>query len=202
MSQPTSPSIRPADPSDAPNLAQLINIAGEGIPHWLWGQSCKDSQDPFEFGAQRARRTEGGFSFRNALIADRDGHRVGMVLSYPIETAPDDDPNDLPASIAPFVELEAQSVGTWYINALAVFDGNRSSGIGSALMRASEDLATQAGYGLMSVQVYSQNIGALQLYERLGYQERARAAVRERPCPPYYDEEVVLLVKQLAGQQA
>ncbi|MFN3227116.1 MAG: GNAT family N-acetyltransferase [Hyphomicrobiales bacterium] len=194
-----SPIIRPAEPFDAPSLAKLIDIAGEGIPRWLWSQSCESGQDPLEFGAQRARRTEGGFSFRNALVADHADRPVGMVLSYPIDVASDDDPDDLPAPIAPFAELEAQSVGTWYINALATFTGCHGAGVGSALVAAAEGLARNAGYQSVSIQVYSQNAGAMQLYQRLGYREHARARVREHPCQPYYDEDVVLLLKPLKG---
>lgn len=194
-----SPRIRPAKPSDAPTLAKLIDIAGEGIPRWLWSRSSSDGQDPLDVGAERARRTEGGFSYRNALVAERDDRPIGMVLSYAIDTAPDDDPDDLPAPIAPFVELEAQSVGTWYVNALAVSAGWRGAGVGSALMQAAEDLALKAGYRSMSIQVYSQNAGAVQLYERLGYRDHARARVREHPCQPYYDEDVLLLLKPLSS---
>lgn len=55
---------------------------------------------------------------------------------------------------------------------------------------------SQAGYNKMSVQVFSQNISAVRLYERLGYHEVARAPVREHPCQPYYDEDVILLLKR------
>lgn len=196
MHQETTHSIRPASRSDAADLARLIDIAGEGIPRWLWSQSCEDGENPLDIGAARARRTEGGFSFRNGLVAERERRPVGMVLSYPIDAAPCGDINELPAPIAPFVELEAQSVGTWYVNALAVFAGSRSEGAGSALMQAAEDLAAAAGYQCMSIQVYSQNTRAMQLYRRLGYTEFARARVREHPCQPYYDEDVVLLTKR------
>ncbi len=192
-----SPRIRPAQSSDAPTLAKLIDIAGEGIPRWLWSRSSSDGQDPLDVGAERARRTKGGFSYRNALVAERDGLPIGMVLSYAIDAAPDDDPDDLPAPIAPFVELEAQSVGTWYINALAISAGCRCAGVGTALMKAAEDLARDSGYSSMSVQVYSQNTGAVKLYERLGYHEHGRVPVRDHPCQPYYDEDIVLLRKQL-----
>lgn len=33
-------SIRHAVASDAENLAKLINLAGEGIPNWLWTRAC------------------------------------------------------------------------------------------------------------------------------------------------------------------
>ena len=64
-------------------------------------------------------------------------------------------------------------------------------------MSRAETIARTAGYEAMSIQVYSQNTGAVKLYKKLGYQEIARAAVREHPCQPYYDEDVILLVKPL-----
>lgn len=192
-------SIRPASPDDAGDLAKLIDIAGEGIPAWLWRKSCGPHQSPLDIGTERARRTSGGFSFTNALVAQTDGAAAGMVLSYPIDTAPDDDPDGLPAPIAPFVELEKHSVGTWYINALAVFAGQRGRGHGRNLLHQAERMATDAGYGAMSIQVYGQNTGALRLYRRLGYDITRRSAVRHHPCQPYYTGDVLLLVKPLAG---
>ncbi len=192
------PNLREATANDADNLAKLIDIAGEGIPTWLWSKSADAGQSPLEIGAERARRTSGGFSFTNAVIAEANGETAGMVLSYAIDTAPEDDPDDLPAPIAPFIELERHSVGTWYINALAVFASCRGQGIGSKLMEQAERAAQQAGYSRMSIQVYGQNHGAVRLYERLGYERVESAAVRLHPCQPYYTGDVLLLVKSLA----
>ena len=191
------PFVRQADAFDAADLAKLIDIAGEGIPSWLWGQACRPGQDPLSIGEQRARRESGGFSFKNALVSEKGGRVVGMVLGYPIDEAPTVELDDLPAPVVPFVELETQSVGTWYINALAVFAGARECGIGTKLLRAAETKASAAGYGMMSIQVYSQNVGAFRLYERLGYELTARSAVRLHPCQPYYTCDVLLLLKQL-----
>ena len=191
------PSVRQAKACDAANLAKLIDIAGEGIPSWLWGQNCQTGETPLDVGAERARRETGGFSFRNALVSEQRGNVQGMVLSYPIDEAPTADPADLPAPIAPFVELEAQSVGTWYINALAVFAGAREAGIGTRLLDAAETQAITAGYRVMSIQVYAQNTGAFRLYERLGYEVAARSKVRLHPCQPYYTGDVLLLLKRL-----
>lgn len=190
-------SIRQAVAADAHQLAKLIDIAGEGIPSWLWQKSCQDDQSPVDIGTQRAQRLEGGFSFTNAMVAERDGDIAGMVLSYPIEVASDDDPNDLPAPIAPFVELENQSVGTWYVNALAVFPAHRNRGIGASLMQAVQTCATQKGYGRLSIQVYAQNTDAVRLYQQLGYDTSARSPVRLHPCQPYYTGDVLLLMKTL-----
>lgn len=190
--------IVPAIADDAEALAKLIDIAGEGIPSWLWRQSAAPDQSALDIGIERAQRETGGFSYKNAAITRVGPVVAGMLLGYPIEQAPEDDPDDLPAPIAPFVALEKQSVGTWYINALAVFPAHRGQGLGASLLDHSEMCATQAGLRDLSIQVYAQNHGAVRLYTRHGYRVVAKDPVREHPCQPYYTGDVLLLKKRLA----
>ncbi|MGR3512082.1 MAG: GNAT family N-acetyltransferase [Paracoccaceae bacterium] len=188
---------RQAEASDAESLAKLINLAGEGIPNWLWSRACVEGQSPLEIGVERAKRMSGGFSYTNALIAEREASPIGMVLSYAITEAPTESPDDLPAPIAPFVALEKLSVNTWFINALAVFPERQNQGIGSQLLTAAEDQAQAKGFDKMSIQVYAQNTGAVRLYERHGYKGVATDPVRLHPSPPYYTGDVLLLMKSL-----
>ncbi|MEM8790955.1 MAG: GNAT family N-acetyltransferase [Pseudomonadota bacterium] len=189
--------IRQAEVSDAEDLAKLINLAGEGIPNWLWTRACTEGQTPMEVGIARAKRSSGGFSYTNAMVAEQNGNVMGMVLSYPITEAPEDDPNDLPAPIAPFVALEKLSVDTWFINALAVFEQAQNRGVGSKLLAAAENAAKINGFREMSIQVYSQNTGAVRLYERLGYRVAAKEPVRLHPCPPHHTGDVLMLKKPI-----
>ncbi len=191
--------ISAATTDDAEALAKLIDIAGEGIPSWLWSQSAAAGQSPLHVGRQRARRDTGGFSYKNAMVARRQDNLAGMVLSYPIIAAPDDDPDGLPAPIAPFVSLEKHAVGTWYVNALAVFPAYQGGGLGRLLMDAAEDAACQHGFDRTSIQVYAQNHGAVRLYTGLGYDVASREPVREHPCYPYYTGDVLLMVKHLGS---
>ncbi len=197
MNTHTTHLIRQATRRDAEALAKLIDIAGEGIPGWLWTRACIEGQAPLDIGIERARRSTGGFSYTNALVADKSGDALGMVLSYAIVEAPDGDPNDLPDPIAPFVALEKLSVDTWYVNALAVFAAARNRGIGAKLMAAAEDQARKNGFCEMSIQVYGQNTGAVRLYEKLGYRFAASEPVRLHPSPPYYTGDVLLLKKPI-----
>ncbi len=190
-----TPLIRQATVTDAESLAKLINLAGEGIPDWLWTRACAEGQTPLEIGIARAKRKTGGFSYTNALVAEQKGSLVGMVLSYAITDAPTENPDDLPAPIAPFVALEKLSVNTWFINALAVFSEGQNHGIGSQLLTAAEDQARAKGFEKMSIQVYAQNVGAVRLYQRLGYVQVASDPVRLHPSPPYYTGDVLLLMK-------
>lgn len=179
------------------NLGEPHQHGRRGIPNWLWVRACVEGQHPLEVGMERAKRTSGGFSYTNALAADRNGQAIGMVLSYAITDAPTDNPEDLPGPIAPFVALEKLSVETWFINALAVFGNEQNQGVGARLLLAVEDLARANGLSEMSIQVYRQNAGAVRLYERHGYEWAASEPVRFHPGPPYYTGDVLLLKKSL-----
>ena len=75
-------SIRPATPSDAADLARLIDRAGEGLPSWLWARAAKQGDSPLAEGTRRAAREDGGFSYRNAHVGEVGGHIAGMLLGY------------------------------------------------------------------------------------------------------------------------
>lgn len=195
--------VRGARAEDAHDLAKLIDIAGEGIPSCLWARTARSGETPLDVGVARARRDSGGFSYRNALVAVLNGRVAGMVLGYMV-TAPTEEDRaalpELPEPIRPMVELEQlpESVGSFYVNALAVRPGLRGYGIGSRLLAAAEQRAATLGCDRMTIQVFSQNQGALALYRRSGYATAASRPVLLHPCQPYYDEDILLLGKELS----
>jgi len=174
--------IRKATPADARLLATLVDMAGEGIPAFLWGQQAASGQAPLEIGMQRAARAEGGFSHKNAWIAEKARQATGMLLGYaqpdPYETGPLD---VLPPVVRPLVELEALSPGSWYVNAIAVLPDHRGAGIGSRLMALAQTMAGRSGCQEMSLIVAEQNHDAVALYRRLGYSEVARRPLVSYP---------------------
>ena len=60
--------IRPATKADAHALADLINFAGEGLPLYLWKKMAEPGETAWEVGRRRAKREDGGFSYRNATV--------------------------------------------------------------------------------------------------------------------------------------
>jgi ribosomal protein S18 acetylase RimI-like enzyme len=74
----------------------------------------------------------------------------------------------------PLQELENLAPSTWYINVLAVRPQFRRQGLGTKLLALAEEIAHGLGKRGMSVIVSDANLGAHRLYERLGYNERAR----------------------------
>lgn len=57
-----------------------------------------------------------------------------------------------------------------HIGDLVVASGGEGQGIGAALMRAGEAWARERGFALLTLNVFTQNERARQLYERVGFQ--------------------------------
>lgn len=193
--------FRDARRSDARALAQLIEIAGEGIPRYLWAKEAGPDGDPLDIGTARAQREDANFSYRNAVVAAREGQVAGMLLAYPLPHPSAGDLaalDGLPALLRPLVELEYQAPGSLYINALAVFAPYRSCGIGATFLTIAEEQARNAGCAEVSLQVFAENEGACRFYRRAGYQMVARRPIVAHACYPY-STEVLLLTRAVSG---
>jgi ribosomal protein S18 acetylase RimI-like enzyme len=177
----TASLIRPATLRDATHLAALVDIAGEGLAGYFWSEMAGVGQSSFEVGRGRARRDEGAFTWRNAVVAEVGGDVAGALVGYKIADIAD--PRDLeeaPPIVRPLAELEAEAPGHWYVNVLAVFPEYRGQGIGGALLRHADALGKATAPAGMAVIVASENEGAVRLYERTGYRPKAR-----RPMVPF-----------------
>lgn len=172
---PGDPTFRPATLADAAALAVLVDIAGEGAPNCVWSTLAAPGQSTLEVGRERARREEGGFSYRNSIVAELGGEIAASLVGYRL-----DDPYELgdlsalPEFVRPLVRLEAKAPGSWYVNVLATFPEFRGQGIGAKLLEIADTKGRETGSPAMSVIVGSWNEGAARLYGRAGYAEIAR----------------------------
>jgi ribosomal protein S18 acetylase RimI-like enzyme len=194
-----TPTFRPATKADASALAVLVDIAGEGLPAHLWSTLKAPDQSILEVGRERAQRETGGFSYRNAIVAEVEGEIAACLVGYRL-----DDPYDLgnlaeiPALVRPLVLLEAKAPGSWYVNVLATFPEFRRQGIGVQLLTIAEQKARESGALDLSVIVAGKNERAARLYRRAGFAVAAREP--EFPFPDYvYAVEWILLTKRLGG---
>jgi ribosomal protein S18 acetylase RimI-like enzyme len=190
---------RPAAKADASALAVLVDIAGEGLPAHLWSTLKAPGQSILEVGRERAAREEGGFSYRNAIVAEAGGEIAACLVGYRL-----DDPYDLgslaeiPDLVRPLVLLEAKAPGSWYVNVLATFPEFRRQGIGLELLAIAEQKALADGAGALSVIVAGENERAARLYQRAGFAATARKKVV--PFPGFTQTgDWVLLIKRLGG---
>jgi ribosomal protein S18 acetylase RimI-like enzyme len=194
-----APTFRPATKADASALAVLVDIAGEGMPAYMWSTLKPPGQSVLEFGRERARRETGGFSWRNALVAEIDGEIAASLVGYRV-----DDPYDLdvldetPEIVRPLVRLEAKAPGSWYVNVLATFPEFRRRGIGGQLLTIAERMGREEAAPSLSVIVASWNEGAGRLYRSAGYSALAsEPAILFPGCP--HKGDWVLMVRSLKG---
>ncbi|MCR4268029.1 GNAT family N-acetyltransferase [Nitratireductor sp. ZSWI3] len=188
------PPLRLARDSDASQLADLVNYAGEGLPYHIWTSLAEDGQDPWEIGRTRqAEKARDG----QIVVVDFGNGAVASLTGYKIGAAPVEIGEDLPALFRPLQELENLALESWYVNVLACYPEYRSQGYGSLLLDLADEIARAEGLSRMSVIVTGDNIGARRLYERKGYKEVAQA-----PClKEDWDtdtEHWVLLIKSLS----
>ena len=192
------PPLRRARREDGRRVAELMNVAGHGLPAYLWSLSAEDGQEPLDVGTARAAREDGNFSYRNAVVAEEDGEAVAMVLAYRLPEAGETvDLDETPELLRPLVELELLAPGTFYVNGLATLPGYRGRGLGSKLLEVANDLAMEAGCDELSLEVFEQNAGAVRLYESHGYRTVARRPAVPHPSYPY-DGDILLMTRKEA----
>jgi ribosomal protein S18 acetylase RimI-like enzyme len=191
------PTIRPARKSDAVILAALIDIAGEGLPVFLWNRMKPREQSVFEFGRARAAREEGNFSYRNASIAEIGGEVAACLVDCRLDDPYDSgDLDALPEVVRPLITLESKAPGSWYVNAMATFPEFRGQGIGARLLALAEERGRKNKAASAGLIVAGENAGAMRLYARTGYREMARAAVVPFPGSAHGGD-WVLMVKPI-----
>lgn len=189
--------IKNASKRNAADLAYLLNLAGEGIPRYLWSSMAEAGQDPMEFGKARAAREEGGFSYRNARVCVEHSQVQGMIVSYrQPESYSTEGIGDYPEVVRPLVLLESNAPGSWYINAIATFESCQGRGIARLLLNEAEARAISAGVSVISLIVASENLRAKGLYEYLGYESVSSLPVVSYPgC--LHGGEWLLMIKNL-----
>ena len=162
--------VRPARREDAPDLARLGDMAGHGLPSFLWRRTAAPGQDPFEVGVARAARDDADFSWRNAVVVEDGGRVAAALVTYPIG----DEPEALDG-LGPIVRtlqaLENRALGSQYVNVLAVYPEFRRRGYGRRLL---EEAERRAGTRPLSLIVEDGNATARQLYEDFGFRVAAQ----------------------------
>jgi ribosomal protein S18 acetylase RimI-like enzyme len=166
-----TPPFRRARTEDSAALANLVNFAGHGLPLYFWDKAAAAGQTGWDVGRERARREQGAFSYRNAIVAEAEGNCAACLIGYAQPDAPVPITSDMPPIFVPLQELENLAPGTWYVNVLAAFPEHRGKGLGTRLLAIADEIAAAAGCPGLSLIVSDANEAACRLYLRCGYRE-------------------------------
>ena len=167
------PPFRPATPEDADSLVDFVDSAGEGLASLTWAKLAEPGETVRDVGRRRARREEGAFSYRNAVVADEGAGAIAALIGYPLGDAPEPIGPDFPPMFVPLQELENMACGTWYINVLATSPEHRGKGLATRLIEVAQALSKAAGRRGLSLIVSDSNEAARRLYARAGFREAA-----------------------------
>ena len=141
-----SPPFRRAIPEDAQAMAELVNMAGDGLPLYLWSKMAEPGEDAWEVGRRRARRDSGSFSYVNTVMLEQKGRPVACLIGYRLPDAPEPiDYEKMPAMFVGMQELENLAPKTWYVNVVATYPELRGKGLGTSLLSLAEDIAIDTG---------------------------------------------------------
>lgn len=188
----------PATQDDAARLAELIVIAGDGLPLVVWEGMRQGDESLMDIGAARAARETGGFSFRNADVIRDGGEVISALVSYPLtEKTSQTDLATVPELFKPLVKLENLVVPSWYVNVLATVKAARRRGAGTALLSAAETRARAGGYQHLSLITGDIN-PARSLYESFGFRVAAQESIVKDGWD-YAGENWLLYVKDLGA---
>ena len=163
----------PAEKNDCGALAELINLASDGVVEYLF-HDLVPGMTPVELIAHNLENVDTPHCYKSAIVA-RDGDDVvGMALSYSSDFHHISDkmrnffPADRLAHLGGFYAARVEN--SWYLDTLGVFEGHRRQGVGEKLISLTKEKAVENGYNTLSLIVFADNELALPVYRRSGFE--------------------------------
>ncbi len=180
--------VTDAKPSQATEIASLIQGVGEHLPLYLWQIESGGHRSPLEVGARRiaSNKESSNFSYQNARVCMEDD---GRIIATCIGIKLPDNPSlrnlhEHAEPLIPLLMLQMKAPSAWNIYLLSVDESARKKGVAKLLMRDAEVLALEHGCAEVALFVNSENKPALSLCGSLGYVSKDQVPVVPYPnCP-------------------
>lgn len=178
-----------ATSADIPFIVPLVAESSGGVWPAVW-KALSDDGEPVEAsGAKYLADPTHDVCFANAVLAEADSRRLGVMIAYPEEkespNGPETDdrpclPSDLEQALRPYRLL--RDPDSLFIAELCCLPEARGQGLGSRFLACAREIADARGLPRLSLRVFSANVGAVRLYERCGFKIIDRQAVIPHPC--------------------
>lgn len=163
----------PAEKKDCAALAELINLASDGVVEYLF-RDLVAGMTPVQLIAKNLENVDSPHCYKSAIVARDGGDVVGMALSYASNYHYISDemrgffPADRLAHLSDFYAARVEN--SWYLDTLGVFEGHRRQGIGEKLISLTKERAVENGYNALSLIAFADNELALPVYKRTGFE--------------------------------
>jgi ribosomal protein S18 acetylase RimI-like enzyme len=181
---------RPAEKDDSTRLAELINIASDGVVEHLFHDLVAE-MTPVQLIAYNLRQGNYPHSYQSASVAVDGSDVIGMVLSYPssFHKITDEMRNFFPKERLDHLSdfYSAHVPDSWFLDALGVDETYRRRGIGKMLVELTKEKAKENGYEFLSLIAFADNSPALGLYKALGFHVVQEVNLEGNEFIPHYD---------------
>ena len=172
---------RHGEKKDCAKLAELINIASDGVVEYLF-HGLVPGMTPVQVIAINLENDNYPHSYKSAIVATDKNDIVGMALSYPSSYHKISDemrgffPADRLEHFSAFYSSRVEN--TWFLDALCVVESHRRSGIGGKLISFTKEKAVANGYNALSLIVFADNATAIPVYNRTGFEIVRKVGLR------------------------
>lgn len=179
---------RKADLSDCQKIAELMHLASGGIIDFLY-QGLFSDLDPVDFVANNLKIGKYPYNYDSAIVADADGSVVGISYSYPSryhglsESSRYLLPRDRIEHLDDFFNSKVDN--SWFLDSFGVDPDWQNYGIGSKLLKLTEERALSYRYNSLSLFVFADNIDAIRLYSKKGFIVEKRVVVKPHERIPH-----------------
>jgi len=164
---------RSAEKEDSGKLAELINIASDGVVEYLF-HDLVPGMTPVQVIAHNLENDNYPHSYRSAVVATEEADIVGMARSYPSSYHKVTDemrgffPADRLEHLSHFYSSRVEN--SWFLDTLCVVESHRKKGIGMELISLTKEMAVENGFNSLSLVVLADNTLAIPLYEGTGFE--------------------------------
>jgi ribosomal protein S18 acetylase RimI-like enzyme len=158
---------------DSLRLAELVNIASEGVVEYLFHDLIPDLT-PVQIIAHNLESDKYPRSYKSTIVAESNGKIVGMALSIPsqfhriTEEMKNFFPEERLAHLKHFFATRIEN--SLLLDTLCVEEEFRGKGIGGELISLTEKKAKENSYDALSLIVFADNTAAQRLYKRCGFE--------------------------------
>lgn len=179
--------IRPAQPTDVSEIVNLTRLAADGLIEFLFDDFTREAtlEELLKAGVLAE---VGVLSYRNTDVAVCQDQVVGIATSYPASQ------HQMTAEMKQLFAAERLSIleefyqsrveGSWYLDTLGVHPEFQHQGIGTQLLQATKEKAKKQHYQQLSLIVFTDNITALSLYQKQGFQQVKLIQIGNHPQLP------------------
>ncbi len=182
--------LRDAHKEEARELAVLINHAGtgpnnNGIDIVGWTLDAEEGENPFDYGGRIIAAEDGNYSYNNMRVIACGGKIAAVAMSFVIVKKTAEDLEKIPDLFMVFSNLTQTTVGSYYLDSLAVMPEFRGRKFGRLMLEDTIEIARNRNDKKICLLAFDENKLAIGLYEKVGFKRISSLGVPDHPAMPY-----------------